>query len=168
MKYLISESQKNKIKYNLHESKLILENKNSIIISEKDEDNIILEDCQIPLDIMLHEEEERLIGQEIIKEAVYNGEKVTLNKPKRNSSSGGKKYYVFVNSGKKDKDGKVKAKKVNFGSKEMEIKRDDPKRRKSFRARHKCATAKDNKTPRYWSCRFWQAGKTVSQLLKGK
>ena len=39
--------------------------------------------------------------------------------------------------------------------KESLIKKSNPKRRKSFRARHKCATAKDKCTARYWSCRKW-------------
>ena len=73
-----------------------------------------------------------------------------------------KKYKVFV----RDPDtGNVV--KVNFGDPNMEIRRDDPKRRKSFRARHKCHLAKDRTTPRYWSCKFW-AKKSVSDLLKGK
>lgn len=92
----------------------------------------------------------------MIKEAKYKGKDVELNKPKRGDV---KKFKVFV------KDPKTKnIKKVNFGDKNMEIKRDDPERRKSFRARHKCDTAKDKTTPRYWSCKFW--GKNpVSKLL---
>jgi hypothetical protein len=52
---------------------------------------------------------------------------------------------------------------VKFGDPNMEIKRDDPDRRRSFRARHKCDTAKDKTTPRYWSCRFWSK-KPVSSM----
>ena len=44
---------------------------------------------------------------------------------------------------------------VKFGDPNMEIKRDDPDRRRSFRARHKCDTAKDKTSPRYWSCKMW-------------
>ena len=44
---------------------------------------------------------------------------------------------------------------IKFGDPNMEIKRDDPDRRRNFRARHKCDTAKDKMTPRYWSCKFW-------------
>jgi hypothetical protein len=46
----------------------------------------------------------------------------------------------------------------------MEIKRDNPKRRKSFRARHKCAQAKDRTSPKYWSCRMWSK-KPVSKIV---
>jgi hypothetical protein len=46
----------------------------------------------------------------------------------------------------------------------MEIKRDNPKRRKSFRARHKCSQAKDRTTPKYWSCRMWSS-KPVSKIV---
>jgi hypothetical protein len=60
-----------------------------------------------------------------------------------------RKYKVYVRNSK----GNVI--KVNFGDPNMEIKRDNPKRRKSFRARHKCSTAKDRTSARYWSCRMW-------------
>ena len=79
-----------------------------------------------------------------------------LNKPMKGDV---KKYKVYV---KDPSTGNVK--KVNFGDKNMEIKRDDPERRKSFRARHKCDTAKDKTTPRYWSCKFWSK-KSVTDLL---
>jgi hypothetical protein len=84
----------------------------------------------------------------------YQGKKVTLNKPFR-TPKGPKKFSVYV---KNDKGNVVK---VNFGSPDMDIKRDDPARRKSFRARHKCDTAKDKATPRYWSCRQWRASSPV-------
>jgi hypothetical protein len=44
---------------------------------------------------------------------------------------------------------------VRFGDPNMEIKRDNPERRKNFRARHNCASAKDKTTPKYWSCKAW-------------
>jgi hypothetical protein len=44
---------------------------------------------------------------------------------------------------------------VRFGDPNMEIKRDNPERRKNFRARHNCAEAKDKTTPKYWSCAAW-------------
>jgi hypothetical protein len=49
----------------------------------------------------------------------------------------------------------------------MEIKRDDPERRKSFRARHKCSDAKDKTTPKYWSCKMW-SNTPVSKILNKK
>jgi hypothetical protein len=61
-----------------------------------------------------------------------------------------KKFKVFVRN---PTTGKVK--KVNFGDPNMRIKKSNPKRRKSFRARQKCATAKDRTSARYWSCRAW-------------
>ena len=45
--------------------------------------------------------------------------------------------------------------KVMFGDPNMRIKKSSPARRKSFRARHRCATAKDRTTARYWSCKMW-------------
>lgn len=93
---------------------------------------------------------------EVLTEAEYKGKKVSLNKPMRGDV---KKYKVYV---KNPKTGKII--KVNFGDKNMEIRRDNPKRRKSFRARHKCDTRKDKTTASYWSCKFWSS-KPVSDLL---
>jgi hypothetical protein len=90
--------------------------------------------------------------------AEYKGKKVNLNKPFR-TPNGPKKYSVYV---KNDKGNVVK---VNFGDPNMEIKRDDPERRKSFRARHKCDNPGPKWKPRYWSCKFWSS-KSVSDLLK--
>ena len=84
----------------------------------------------------------------------YQGKKVTLNKPIR---GGTKKFYVYV---KNDKGNIVK---VSFGDPNMEIKRDDPKRRASFRARHNCDDKKDKTTAGYWSCYQWRAGSKVSE-----
>jgi len=82
------------------------------------------------------------------KSSEYQGRKVTLNKPFR-TPDGPKKFAVYV----KNSSGKVVI--VRFGDPNMEIKKDIPERRKSFRARHKCDTAKDKTTPRYWSCKMW-------------
>ena len=82
------------------------------------------------------------------KAAEYQGRKVKLGKPFR-TPDGPKKFSVYV---KNDKGNVVK---VNFGDPNMEIKKDDPKRRKSFRARHKCDTPGPRWKARYWSCRKW-------------
>jgi hypothetical protein len=58
--------------------------------------------------------------------------------------------------------------KVNFGDPSREIRRDDPERRKNFRARHNCDTPGPKWKARWWSCKNWEAGKTVSDNLKGK
>ncbi|MGI9554606.1 MAG: hypothetical protein ACR2M6_01425, partial [Vampirovibrionia bacterium] len=87
-----------------------------------------------------------------LMEAYYQGRKVTLNKPTRGDV---KKFKVYVNSGKKDSKGRIKAKKVNFGDKNMKIKKSNPKRRKSFRARHNCDSPGPKTKARYWSCRKW-------------
>ena len=79
-----------------------------------------------------------------------------LNKPFR-TPDGPKKFAVYV----KNKAGKVII--VRFGDPEMEIKRDDPERRKAFRDRHNCQDANDPTTPRYWSCRMWSE-KSVSDI----
>lgn len=94
-----------------------------------------------------------------VTEAEYQGRTVKLGKPMTGDV---KKYKVYV---KDPKTGNVK--KVNFGDKGMSIKRDDPSRRKNFRARHNCSSKKDRTSAGYWSCRMWSK-KPVSQILKGK
>jgi hypothetical protein len=96
---------------------------------------------------------------EDLSEAKYQGREVKLGKP---MSGDVKKYKVYV---KDPQTGNIK--KVNFGDKKLSIKRDQPNRRKNFRARHRCATAKDRTSARYWSCRMWSS-KPVSKILKGK
>ena len=97
-----------------------------------------------------------------IEEAVYAGRNVKLNKPMRGDV---KKFKVYVNSGKKDKQGRIKAKKVNFGhggtsakkkgEKTMKIRKSNPKARKNFRARHNCDNPGPKTKARYWSCKKW-------------
>lgn len=83
-------------------------------------------------------------------------DKKTLNKPFR-TPKGPKKFSVYV---KNEKGNVVK---VNFGDPNMEIKRDDPARRKSFRARHLCDTTPGPRwKARYWSCKMWESKKSVT------
>ena len=93
-----------------------------------------------------------------VDKAEYQGEKVTLNKPRR-IKGGNKKFEVFVQDG-----GKVK--RVTFGDPNMEIRRDDPKARANFRSRHSCDTKTDKTKAGYWSCRMWEAGTSVSDMTK--
>lgn len=95
-------------------------------------------------------------NEDITNEAEYQGRKVKLGKPMRGDVA---KYKVYV---KDPKTGNVK--KVNFGDKKMEIKRDNPKRRKNFRARHNCANPGPRTKARYWSCRMWSS-KPVSKIV---
>jgi hypothetical protein len=83
-----------------------------------------------------------------LNEAEYRGRKVSLGKPFL-TPGGPKKRSVYV------KNAKGNVVKVNFGDPNLRIKKSIPGRRKAFRARHKCATAKDRTTPRYWSCKAW-------------
>ena len=80
--------------------------------------------------------------------AEYQGKQVTLNKPFYTPGEK-KKSAVYVRNPK----GTVI--KVRFGDPNMDIKKDNPERRKNFRARHNCDTATDKTTPRYWSCKAW-------------
>ena len=85
-----------------------------------------------------------------IEEAEYKGKKVNLNKPFR-SNDGKKKFYVYV---KNEKGNVIK---LGFGDPNME----------NFRARHQCDTNPGPKwKARYWSCKFWEKGKSVTDLLK--
>ena len=95
---------------------------------------------------------------EVEEEAEYQGRKVKLNNPMKGDI---KKTKVYVRN---DKGNVVK---VEFGDPNMEIKRDDPARRKSFRARHNCDNPGPKWKARYWSCKFWEKGKTVTDLMKG-
>ena len=88
-----------------------------------------------------------------IQEAEYQGKKVKLNDPIR---GGSKKFYVYVKDGDK-------IKKVSFGDTTgLSIKRDDPARRRSFRARHNCDNPGPKTKARYWSCYQWRAGAKVN------
>lgn len=89
---------------------------------------------------------------ETVEAAEYKGKKVTLSKPFR-TQGGPKKFAVYVQNSA----GRVII--VRFGDPNMEIKRDDPKRRKAFRDRHSCSEKKDRTTPGYWSCRQWSTNK---------
>lgn len=79
-------------------------------------------------------------------EAEYQGRKVKLNKPMRGDV---KKFKVYV---KNDKGNVIK---VSFGDPNMKIKKSNPARRKSFRARHNCDNPGPKTKARYWSCRKW-------------
>jgi hypothetical protein len=84
---------------------------------------------------------------EQLDEAEYQGRKVSLGKPTRGDV---KKFKVYV---KDPKTGNTK--KVNFGDPNMRIKKSNPARRKSFRARHNCDNPGPRTSARYWSCRNW-------------
>ena len=80
--------------------------------------------------------------------AKIDKDKMKCNKPKRTPNHPKKSHVVKACDGGKEKI-------IRFGDANMTIKKSNPKRRKSFRARHKCDTAKDKMTARYWSCKKW-------------
>ena len=94
--------------------------------------------------------------KEDITEAEYQGREVKLNKPMRGDV---KKFKVYV------KNPKGNVVKVNFGhggtsakkagEETMRIKKDNPERRASFRARHNCDNPGPRTGARYWSCKAW-------------
>ena len=83
-----------------------------------------------------------------------NSKKIVLNQPFRTKDSN-KKFAVYVRNQK----GNVQI--VRFGDPNMEIKRDDPDRRRSFRARHSCDNPGPKWKARYWSCYQWRGGSKV-------
>ena len=102
------------------------------------------------------------VVKSLLDEAKFKGKTVQLNKPTRGDS---KKFKVYVNSGKKNADGSIKVKKVNFGhggtsakkagQKTMKIRKSNPKARSAFRARHNCDNPGPKTMARYWSCKKW-------------
>jgi len=91
-------------------------------------------------------EEFGYLGYADMFEAEYQGRKVKLNKPMRGDV---KKFKVYV------KNPKGNVVKVNFGDPNMRIKKSNPARRRSFRARHNCDNPGPKHKARYWSCRKW-------------
>jgi hypothetical protein len=94
-----------------------------------------------------------MVDDEFLNEAEYQGRKVNLGKIMQGDV---KKFKVYV------KNDKGKVVKVNFGfggksakGKRMTIKKNNPERRKSFRARHNCDNPGPRWKPRYWACRTW-------------
>lgn len=85
---------------------------------------------------------------EEVDEATYQGKEVPLNKPMMDPD-GPKKRKVYV---KNEKGNIVK---VTFGQKGVKIKKDNPERRKSFRARHNCEEPGPTDKAKYWSCKMW-------------
>jgi hypothetical protein len=98
--------------------------------------------CEACLTEYLMEYEQKL------EEAEYKGRKVSLGKPFL-TPDGPKKRSVYV------KNAKGNVVKVNFGDPNLKIKKSNPKRRKSFRARHNCDNPGPRWKARYWSCKAW-------------
>ena len=120
--------------------------------------NTFKEYCELEDDMILDEliEEEFVSwGDELyedwgepLQEAEHQGRKVQLGKPFL-TPDGPKKRAVYV----KNENGNVI--KVNFGDPNMTIKKNDPARRRSFRARHHCENPGPKTKARYWSCKAW-------------
>lgn len=92
--------------------------------------------------------------EELLSEAEYQGKKVKVGYPMRNSG-GGKKYKVYV---KNPSTGKIK--KITFGDVHggLTAKVSNPEARRSFAARHKCKDKKDRTKAGYWACRINRYG----------
>ena len=94
------------------------------------------------------------LAEEFIAEAEYNGKKVEIGKPRRNTG-GGKKYVVYV---KNPSTGRVK--KISFGDVKggLTAKVSNPKARKAFASRHQCDKKNDRMKAGYWACRLNRFG----------
>lgn len=118
-------------------------------ISEVLEDGITVHIDETALQLMIDGKKqlvENMNTDTEIDEAKYQGREVKLGKPMAGDV---KKSKVYVRGPK----GNVV--KVNFGDKTMRIKKSNPARRKSFRARHNCDNPGPRHKARYWSCRMW-------------
>lgn len=111
------------------------------VIESVTEDGVIVTVDETALKLMIE-------GRRQLDEAEYKGRKVSLGKPFL-TPDGPKKRSVYV------KNPKGNVVKVNFGDKKMKIKKSNPARRKSFRARHNCSNPGPRHKARYWSCKFW-------------
>jgi hypothetical protein len=126
-------------------------------VMEATHDSILLDSTPEILSVLEQWASLDIILSENIDEAEYHGKHVTLNKPTRGDV---KKFKVYV---KDPSTGNIK--KVNFGhggktarrlgQKTMRIKKSNPARRRSFRARHHCENPGPKTKARYWSCRAW-------------
>lgn len=138
----------------------IFESEKGLLVGMTDLDGNEFEETFDPTTVMgfIDNIEEQAHTEDGEKIEVYESEggKVKLNKIMRGDV---KKYKVYV---KNDKGNVVK---VNFGDPNMEIKRDDPARRRNFRARHNCDNPGPRWKARYWACKTWSA-KPVSAMLK--
>ena len=108
------------------------------------EDGIIIEGDETVFELLT--QGGALMESVEMDEAKYQGRTVKLNSP---MSGDVKKSKVYV------KGPKGNVVKVNFGDKNMRIKKNIPGRRKSFRARHNCENPGPKWKARYWSCRAW-------------
>lgn len=116
---------------------------------EKPGSEVIEIDALGPYDAKVQAEEQGykvLSVSDSLDEAKYQGREVPLGKPMKGDVAKSKVYVRKPN-------GKIV--KVNFGDKNMRIKKSNPKRRKSFRARHRCENPGPRWKARYWSCRAW-------------
>jgi len=78
----------------------------------------------------------------------YRGENFSGYNKTKNARTKTKKFAVLAKVGNK-------VRLIRYGDANMTIKKSSPARRKSFRARHRCATATNKLTARYWSCKKW-------------
>lgn len=128
---------------NYHE----LEDEEDCHSCQRDADEYDVEDQEDTTQFIAYMKENYLgLNEGLLEEAEYQGRKVQLGKPMAGDV---KKFKVYV------KNPKGKVVKVNFGQKGVKIKKNNPARRKSFRARHNCKSPGPRTKARYWSCRKW-------------
>ena len=99
---------------------------------------------------IVKEEFEAVLGEKKKKKSAKD--RMKCNSPRRirkgEAGHGKKKFVVKACDGGTEKI-------IRYGDANMEIKKDSPKRRKSFRARHNCKNPGSKLKARYWSCKKW-------------
>jgi len=102
------------------------------------------------LQIMIEDETMQVLEEKKKKKSAKD--RMKCNSPRRirkgEPGHGKKKFVVKACDGGTEKI-------IRYGDANMEIKKDSPKRRKSFRARHKCDNPGSKLKARYWSCKKW-------------
>lgn len=101
----------------------------------------------------VNENDQFILMTEAGRTGVYQGKTVALDAPRRAPAGEKKKFLVYVNSGRKNAEGRVVAKKITFGYRGLKVRNANPKAAKSFRARHKCSEKHDKTKPGYWACK---------------
>ena len=139
---------------NLYRLGFIELNENDKWIVNSDLGKTVLKEGQYNKSITIYEDFYGSVEKvDLLNEAEYQGRNVQLGKIMQGDV---KKFKVYV------KNDKGKVVKVNFGfggksakGKRMVIKKNNPERRKSFRARHNCDNPGPRWKPRYWACKTW-------------
>ena len=109
--------------------------------------------------IKLNEEDQFIVEKlKTGTKAIYKDKDVILDSPEILPKGNKKEFIVYRDSGR-TKDGKIVAKKIEWGDPKLKVKNCDEGASKSFRARHRCDEKTDMDMPGWWACnihKFWK------------